>query len=402
MKILFLTHRLPYPPLGGAKVRAFHTIEHLGRRHEVTVVAPARSRAEAEAGDALRDHCRELITEVIVHPYGLLRAAACLPTATPSSMGYFHSRELRRRLRRSLAATRFDLIMVHSSSVAPAVAEVAGPAKILDFVDMDSQKWLDYAGYKSFPLALGYRIEGHKLARAEARLANAFDLRTCATAREVETLAGLGKASPAEVVPNGVDLNYFAPTDAPYRPDSICFVGRMDYFPNQQCMIDFCAQALPLIRQARPGVTLTIVGAAPRRAVRRLAEIPGVTVTRHGRGREAVRAGFRAHRRASEDRQGHPEQGPRVDGHGRAGGGQHAGRRRRRRGPGRTPPGGRRHARPGRGDRRPAGRSRTPTRLRAGRPRAGRGAAQLAGLHGQVRCPHRAHLRARPRGYGLV
>ena len=279
MKILFLTHRLPYPPLGGAKVRAFHTIEHLGRRHEVTVVAPARSRAEAEAGDALRDHCRELITEVIVHPYGLLRAAACLPTATPSSMGYFHSRELRRRLRRALAATRFDLIMVHSSSVAPAVAEVAGPAKILDFVDMDSQKWLDYAGYKSFPLALGYRIEGHKLARAEARLANAFDLCTCATAREVETLAGLGKASPAEVVPNGVDLNYFAPTDAPYRPDSICFVGRMDYFPNQQCMIDFCAQALPLIRQARPGVTLTIVGAAPRRAVRRLAEIPGVTVT---------------------------------------------------------------------------------------------------------------------------
>jgi hypothetical protein len=85
--------------------------------------------------------------------------------------------------------------------------------------------------------------------------------------------------TPSDWFPNGVDSEYFAPAGKPYDPDGIVFVGRMDYYPNQECMADFCANVMPLLRARRPATTLTIVGADPSPAVRELGKLPGVTVT---------------------------------------------------------------------------------------------------------------------------
>src|SRR5207245_2136577 len=79
--------------------------------------------------------------------------------------------------------------------------------------------------------------------------------------------------------PNGVDSDYFAPDATSYDPDALSFVGRMDYYPNQEAMFDFCASIWPRLRERRPALKLVIVGADPSPAVRRLAERPGVTVT---------------------------------------------------------------------------------------------------------------------------
>jgi len=79
--------------------------------------------------------------------------------------------------------------------------------------------------------------------------------------------------------PNGVDAEFFAPDDGAYDPDTISFIGRMDYYPNQECMADFCANTLPLLRARRPNVKLVIVGADPSPAMQRLGDLPGVTVT---------------------------------------------------------------------------------------------------------------------------
>ena len=84
-------------------------------------------------------------------------------------------------MRDILERHRFDLIFVHCSSVAQYVAHVRGVAKILDFGDMDSQKWLEYARYKPFPFSAGYRLEGIKLEREEKRLARLFDICTATT-----------------------------------------------------------------------------------------------------------------------------------------------------------------------------------------------------------------------------
>ncbi|MFI5402195.1 MAG: TIGR03087 family PEP-CTERM/XrtA system glycosyltransferase [Planctomycetota bacterium] len=279
MRVLLVCHRFPYPPARGGKIRPFHILKHLSREHEVTVASHYRSAKEREEGAGLERHCHRILAEEI-HPVAAqLRMVGNLFTPRPSSMGYFRSPRLARRIREELAARPYDLILAHCSSVAPYVADVKDIPKILDFGDMDSQKWLAYAGVQRFPLSVGYWIEGTKLRRAEEQLARRFEICTCTTRAETETFESYATGIPGGWFPNGVDVEYFQPSAEPYDPDTICFVGRMDYYPNSQCMIDFCAETLPLLRAHRPATKLVIVGADPAPSVRRLAQIPGVTVT---------------------------------------------------------------------------------------------------------------------------
>lgn len=253
-------------------------IKSLAIRHEVTVATLLRSPREHAAAPKLRSYCAKLL---VAHASALMssaRTVARLPTRDPSSFGYFYSPQLADLIHRELRSSSYDLALVHSSSMAPYVAADSLP-KILDFGDMDSQKWLAYADVKPFPVALGYRLEGHKVERAEKNLAARFDLCTCTTPAELETLRSFGAARWSDWLPNGVDADYFKPAIQPYDTNLICFLGRMDYYPNQECMIRFCNEVLPLVRARRPDLRLVIVGARPSRRVRALAEQPGVTVT---------------------------------------------------------------------------------------------------------------------------
>ena len=279
MKILYLCHRFPFKPNSGSKVRAFNMIQHLSQSHEVTVASLVRSQAEAEEGEGIAPYCHRYLMERVTLPGAMTRVLLGVPTAAPASMAYFHSPRLARRIREELRRTAFDLIFVHCSSVAHYVADVPGIPKILDFADMDSQKWLDYARARAFPVSMVYRVEGEKLCRAEKRLARKFDLCTCITQAEYETLVGYGTNTPAAWFPNGVDLEFFKPGAEAYDPDRIVFVGRMDYFPNQQGAVEFCDRVMPLIRAKRPAASFTIVGAEPSPEVVALGERPGVTVT---------------------------------------------------------------------------------------------------------------------------
>jgi sugar transferase (PEP-CTERM/EpsH1 system associated) len=254
-------------------------IKHLSRKNEVTVASLVRSAQEAKEGEGLAKHCAHYEMGMVRDWVQTLRMLARLPTTTPSSMGYFYSPTIARRVRELLASDRFDLIFVHCSSVAQYVEHVREIPKILDFGDMDSQKWFEYARYKPFPLSIGYRLEGIKLERAEKRLAPQFNLCTATTRAEWQTLENYGTGVASDWFPNGVDSDYFAPDGEPCDPETLAFVGRMDYYPNQECMFDFCARVLPLVRAKRPGLKLMIVGADPTPAIQRLASIPGVTVT---------------------------------------------------------------------------------------------------------------------------
>jgi polysaccharide biosynthesis protein PslH len=279
MKILYVCHRFPFPPKRGGKIRPFNMIRHLHASHDVTVASLARSRAEAEEGRGIAQYCSRYEVALVSGPLQTARMIARLPTPVPSSFGYFHSPALARRIGHLLRTTAFDVIFVHCSSVARYVSRAANVAKILDFGDMDSQKWLDYGRLRPFPLNLGYRLEGIKLVAEEKRLARAFDVCTATTRAEWNTLEGYATGAVTDWFPNGVDSDYFAPTGESYDPDTISFIGRMDYYPNQECMIGFCRDVFPLIRERRAGARLVIVGADPSAEIRELAEIPGVTVT---------------------------------------------------------------------------------------------------------------------------
>lgn len=283
MNVLFVCHRVPFPPKRGGKIRPFNIIRHLtGRGHAVTVASLARSAAELEEARGLKDHCAERLIEVVPALPAWARTVAALPTRRPSSFGYFHSPRLQARITAALATGRYDLVFVHCSSVAPYVAQPrlqSQPLYVLDFGDVDSQKWREYAAHRRFPLSVGFWLEAVKLERTERLLSEDFDLCTCTTRGELESLRGLGATGPTDWFPNGVDAEFFQPDPAPYDPDLVSFVGRMDYFPNQQGVQTFCREVLPRLRERRPAVRFEIVGADPSPEIRRLADLPGVSVT---------------------------------------------------------------------------------------------------------------------------
>jgi polysaccharide biosynthesis protein PslH len=280
MRILYVCHRFPYPPRRGGTIRPFNMIKHLAQSHEVVVCSLTRSDRDTHDAQGIAPFCAEFHIGQVDNRVQALRMLATLPTLLTASASFFHSNKLARDIKRVLVEQKFDLIFVHCSSVAHYVAHVQGIPKILDFGDMDSQKWLEYAQHKAFPLSLGYWWEGTRLRAEEKRLARHFDFCTAITRAERQTMIDYGVQTPTDWFPNGVDNSFFAPiADVAYDPDTIVFIGRMDYFPNQQCMVDFCAEVMPRLRARRPALRLQIVGADPSPEIRKLGELPGVTVT---------------------------------------------------------------------------------------------------------------------------
>ena len=280
MRILYVCHRFPYPPRRGGTIRPFNMIKHLAQSHELVVCSLSRSDRETHDAQGIAPFCAEFHIGQVDNRVQTLRMIATLPTPLTASASFFHSSKLARDIRRLLSEQKFDLIFVHCSSVAHYVANVQGIPKILDFGDMDSQKWLEYAQHKSFPRSLGYWWEGTRLRAEEKRLARRFDFCTAITGAERQTMIDYGITTPTDWFPNGVDNSFFAPiADVAHDPDTVVFIGRMDYFPNQQCMADFCVDVLPRLQARRPSIKLQIVGADPSPEMRKLGELPGVTVT---------------------------------------------------------------------------------------------------------------------------
>lgn len=279
MRILFLSHRFPYPPTFGSKVRAFNVIRHLARRHEVTVLSLARSKEELEQDQGIAPYCHGYKAFLVRNPVQAAKIALTLPSTISASEAFFHSAALQREVDRQLGARSFDFVFAHCSAVGRYVDHVDGLPMLMDLCDVDSRKWGDYVAFKRWPLTLGYRWEAWRVEQAERRAAGRFDRVTVATAGEVRTLAEMGIRDGVDWFANGVDLDFFAPSDEPADPNLISFVGRMDYFPNEQCMVEFCADVWPELRRVRPGLHLQIVGAEPTSRVRALARYEGVSVT---------------------------------------------------------------------------------------------------------------------------
>jgi polysaccharide biosynthesis protein PslH len=280
VNVLFLCHRLPYPPKRGGKIRPFNMIRHLSREHRVTVATVARTHEEIREGEDLRQHCHALHVGLVTAPAGWGRFALAAPSLYPSTFAYFYSPALWRTVRGLLARERFDAIMVHCSSMGPYVADYAGCRKVMDFGDADSEKWLEYARRTRTPLALGFRWEGFRVRRWERELGRRFDACSVISAHERDVLSAYVERS-ITVIPNGVDLEYFHPRFATseYHPRRIVFTGNMSYAPNVDAVQHFTTDVMPRLRQRVPDVELFIVGMDPSPAVRRLADGGRVVVT---------------------------------------------------------------------------------------------------------------------------
>jgi sugar transferase (PEP-CTERM/EpsH1 system associated) len=280
MNVLFLCHRFPFPPNRGGKIRPFNMIRHLAERCSVTVASLAHTEEELREGAGLKKHCSEVIAEVVPSTTRWKQAMLALPTPKPSSVAYFWSEQLRRRIEARCKGTPPDLIWVHCAFAAPYVHGLKAGFRVMDYGDLDSGKWLDYAVHRSWPLSAGFGFEARKVREFERETALQFDYCTFTTYGELQAFRALEVQRPCSVIPNGVDLAYFTRA-RPLPRDSqvMIFLGRMDYFPNIDGVVDFALNTLPRIQKVVPGAELRIVGSNPVRQVRRLGRLPGVTVT---------------------------------------------------------------------------------------------------------------------------
>lgn len=279
MRILFLAHRFPYPPTFGSKVRAFNVIRHLARDHEVTVFAPVRSAAEEAEAAGIAPFCHAHRAFRVNTAAQVCKIGITLPSTVTASEAFFHSAGMKREVTRLVSEGKVDFVFAHCSAVGHYAEAVQGVPKLIDYCDVDSRKWFDYVAHKPWPLSLGYRWEAMRMAAAERRVAARFDCVTVATPGEQQVLAETGVQKGVDWFPNGVDFDYFQPGTEAYDPNLISFVGRMDYFPNEQAMTDFCADVWPALRKARPALRLQVVGAAPTAKVLALGQLEGVSVT---------------------------------------------------------------------------------------------------------------------------
>jgi len=280
VKILYLCHRLPYPPNKGDKIRAFHQIRAMAERHEVDVFTLADDRRDLEYRDALAAYCHQL-TLVQVHPkLARLRSLPYLLTRTPLTIPCFYSAELQAEVRKALSLHSYDCIFVYCSAMAQYVPAAGSIPVLTDLVDVDSDKWTQYAAHTKFPFSAVYRREGRTLQEYERRVCEQSACVLVSTEREARLARQIAPIARVQVIPNGVDTEYFKPQVAPLEgPPRVIFTGDMSYFPNEEAVVFFAKQVLPLIRNQIAGIRFLIVGRNPGRRVQELQAIEGVEIT---------------------------------------------------------------------------------------------------------------------------
>ena len=287
-EILFLVHRIPYPPNKGDKIRSWHFLEHLAGHHDVRLGCFVDDPDDWQYIDALRSLCADCHAEAL--PRSPLRpgnlAAVC--RGLPISVQHYRRAGFADWVAETLRTRPIDAVFAFSGAMAQFALDPPRPvaARVIDFVDVDSDKWRQYAGRKAPPMRWVYAREAATLLSFERRVAAAFDAAAFVSENEASLFRTLAPASAerTHAVPNGVDTGFFDPArsyDNPYDADALAlaFTGAMDYWANVDAVDWFARQVLPAIRERQPQVSFWIVGANPTPEVRALADLPGVSVT---------------------------------------------------------------------------------------------------------------------------
>jgi sugar transferase (PEP-CTERM/EpsH1 system associated) len=277
--VLYLVHRVAYPPDKGERIRAFHLLRFLSRYASVHLACLA----DEPVGDGVLEALGKYAARVAVFPIGGWsrwgRALGSLAAGRTASEGAFHSGALRETLSAWCADTAFHASLSSSSVMAtyqrlPGLRDV--PA-VVDLIDVDSQKWFDYARASRWPRTWLYRLEGRRLRRLERGVSYWARAATVVTEAEASLLREFAPEAPVHAVGNGVDLDYFRPEPGP-EEQACVFVGAMDYRPNVDAACWFCREVWPAVRRARPEARVYLVGRRPAPAVTALAAVPGVEV----------------------------------------------------------------------------------------------------------------------------
>lgn len=286
--LLFLCHRIPYPPNKGDKIRSFHLLQYLSEYYRVHLATFIDDDADWQYTEKVRNLCEEAHFERLDPGVARVRSLIGLLTGEPLSIPYYANRRLAEWVDGQVKGGGIERVIVYSSAMAQYVAGNAGRVKhkVIDFVDVDSDKWQQYAEKKHWPMSWVYRREGDRLLAFDRDVAERFDASLFVSSTEADLFRKLAPEAAEKIgyYNNGVDTNYFSAAhsyDNPYTSDStaLVFTGAMDYWPNADAVVWFAQTILPMIRKEMPEVIFYIVGSNPTEQVQQLNKLDGVVVT---------------------------------------------------------------------------------------------------------------------------
>jgi sugar transferase (PEP-CTERM/EpsH1 system associated) len=284
--LLFLTHRIPYPPNKGDKIRSYHLLKHLSESYRVHLGTFIDDRDDWKHVRQVQQMCGETHFVPLNRGAARLRSLRALVSNEPLTLGYYRDAGLHRWVERILSEFQVKRIVAFSSAVAQYIFTAGEARRIIDFVDVDSDKWFQYARRRRWPGSWLYRREGRLLLRFERKVAGIVDASLFVSRAEADLFKELAPDSEPRIsyFDNGVDTDFFSPDRAfenPYPANvlPIVFTGAMDYWPNADAAQWFAREIFPAVLMRNPGARFYIVGSRPTSVVRALAALPGVSVT---------------------------------------------------------------------------------------------------------------------------
>jgi sugar transferase (PEP-CTERM/EpsH1 system associated) len=288
--LLMLVHRIPYPPNKGDKIRSYHLFQHLARHYRVhlaTFVDDADDWQHVPRLEAMAASCH---FAPLKPKLARVRSLGALLANRSLSLDYYRDAGLKRWVDDTVRREGITRIVVFSSAMAQYAEAWPDATRVVDFVDVDSDKWRQYAEKKSWPMSMLYAHEARQLLAYERRVARECDAALFVSEPEAALFRTLAPESAARTghFSNGVDTVYFSPGGAypsPYAAEggapvqALVFTGAMDYWPNIDAVTWFAREVLPAVRARHPQAVFYIVGARPASEVQQLAGLPGVVVT---------------------------------------------------------------------------------------------------------------------------
>jgi sugar transferase (PEP-CTERM/EpsH1 system associated) len=284
--LLFLVHRIPYPPNKGDKIRSYHLLRFFAKHFRVALGAFVDSPDDWRHREELAPYCADLHLVGMNGAWARLRSLRGFFSNEPLTVPFYRDAAMAAWVRAKIAEG-VDAAVVFSSSMAQYVIpfDDAKP-RIIDFVDLDSEKWRQYGSTRGGILGAIYRREAKTLASYERKLASEFAASVFVSDAEPEPLVRSvpALASRIHAIGNGVDHRYFDPHTAMPDPfesqaKTVVFTGAMDYWANEDAVSWFATEVWGRVVAEEPGARFYIVGSRPTPAVRALERLHGVTVT---------------------------------------------------------------------------------------------------------------------------
>lgn len=289
MNILIIAQRCPFPPNKGEKIRTFHHLKFLKEQgHQVFLAAPFELQSELADFATLKDqYCQAVVYAKLGHK--LLRMLTGLITGKALSVANFYHKALQSKIDNLLENNNFDVVYCSASSVAEYVFNSKvftkldkKPRLIMDFMDVDSDKWTQYYSQSAWPLSLIYKREAKLIANFEKKIATSFDHCILITQAEIDLFHHIHGANfPIEAIENGLDTESFFPPLLPreIKHPKLLFAGVMDYAPNIDAVMWFISQVWPSVIAKWPQATFCIAGMNPVDKIKKLSDLKGVEIT---------------------------------------------------------------------------------------------------------------------------